>query len=154
MKSPKRSRRVTRAKPVSRSKAVKRSASGKPARRDGYPKPPARRTPKTAAPPVEVPEAPLGPVVIPDAEEAQAILAELAHLNDRSVYLHTKYEGIRDKAREAKGAWEAAVKSVQEKLRLVTHPSLAELPLFDAVEREADQVRMEERRGRRRRDPD
>jgi len=138
-------RRPTRAKPAKVAKRpVPRPAPRKPSPR---PKPKAAKRPArpyTAAEPVEVPDAPLGPLTIPEPEQAQAILAELAALNDKAVYLHTKYEAVREKAKEAKLAWESAVTSVQEKLRLVTHPSLAELPLFDAVEREQDQARMEE----------
>lgn len=82
-----------------------------------------------------------GPITLPAPEEAVQILGVLAELNDEAVRCHALYATSREETKEFKEAWEEAVKAVQDRLRRVTHP---DLPLFDGVEREQDQQRMEE----------
>jgi hypothetical protein len=83
----------------------------------------------------------LGPVLLPSAEDALKVLGELADLNDQAIQAQKVYLDRKEAAHKAKTKWDDLAVQVQDKLRLATHAS--GLPLFDAGEREGDQIQME-----------
>jgi hypothetical protein len=101
-----------------------------------------RRRPRKIEPAVsDPPSADRQPIILPDAEGALIVLKGLAELNDQASEAHAKYLDLKERTKVQKEKWEGLAEEVQRKLRLATHGS--DLPLFDAVEREADQSAME-----------
>lgn len=83
----------------------------------------------------------LGPLDIPEGPDAERVLRELAILNDRVLGAHKAMKDAQATAKAKKDKWDDLSEELQTKLRQWTHKS--DLPLFDRVEREQDQAKME-----------
>lgn len=83
----------------------------------------------------------LGPIMLPDPDDALKVLAELAQMNDRAIQAKATYEDLKERAKNAKDKYDDLADQVLTRLQVTTHKS--DLPLFNEVEREADQKRME-----------
>ena len=102
-------------------------------------KTPAPGRPKNAALPPVLEDEPAADLRIPDEGGARVVLLDLAKLNDDAQKAHDQYVAVNALAKEHKARWETLTLEIQEKLRACTH---ADLPLFDAEEREADLAKM------------
>ena len=82
----------------------------------------------------------LGDVVVDDSL-APSQLRQLAELHADVTRRRAAYEARKAEATTAKKGWESAVEMLLEQVRAFTH--VEALPLFDGVQREADQAAME-----------
>ena len=69
------------------------------------------------------------------------VLAELRQMNEWAQAAHGIYEDLKAQTKGAKEEYETLAKAVLDRLTAATTPP--SLPLFDQVQREADQQRME-----------
>ncbi len=97
----------------------------------------------TASVQVIAPEpSPLDPIVLPPADEALRLLEALAIQNDRVALARKRFEDSQATTKARKGTWESEAKALEMMLTEATHAK--PLPLFDAVQSEADLKALED----------
>jgi hypothetical protein len=79
-------------------------------------------------------------VSIPTGPEAESVLAKIAALNERVLAAHEAFTEAQGRAKERREQWQTLAESLQTLIRVSTRK--AEMPLFDAEQREADQGRL------------